>query len=506
MKQKQIIINNFSGGISDDVREQSDKKFAISQHFDNTTSPQKLTPFRDSVDDNTTQVGIMNFALGTTNTDTYLYGLGLTLSGGLKVQIYRKTTANDLTSAWVTPAGSTSTSLTHPIGNTFVNYKETLYLRSYTNTLDTYTPATSTYVNGAYTLSGATSLADGSAPSTQGVVHSKSDALYIGVLNKIWQNNNVQTPGYALTLPSDLYISALAEYGSYLAIGCRPKVSGSGNSKVFLWNMIDNDVTEVLDFGAGDLWILGNVEGRLVAVMNEADSGGITFPKKKVYIKIYSGGTPELFKTLEDTSLSLMGLLGYKPFFSNINGLTFGLYSTGEKVPTGLYTFSRGAGQGYQITSSRFIHNSTAITNLVGIYKVGQVVFTAYNYVADTSTSVGRTSDAEIYNDTAYMISQRFNDGDPSQVKSLDSVSCFYPPLPTGTSITLSFRKDEETTWTEIFTDSTVNSTSHEALNIEPNAVNFDPFKEIQFKIESTGGAENVGFKFLFTPQANLIQ
>ncbi len=502
MKQKQVIINNFSGGISNDVREQSGTKFAISQHFDNTTSPQRLVPFRDSEDDNTTQVGIMGFEWNGTN----MYGLGLTLSGGLKAQIYQKT---GLTGVWSPATTAQSAGIAGMIGNCFKAYKGYTYQFVRSNSLDRWQIG-GTYTDGYAGLS-FNAFTDGSGNVTNGVVHSKTDTLYIGYYStgngsRIFQDNNGTTTNIALQLPTNVIVTSLAEFGSYLAIGCRP-VNGAGNSKVFLWDMVSADVTESLDFGVGDLWILANVEGRLVAVMNEAGSSDITFPKKKVYIKIYAGGSPTLFKTLEDMDLELFGLLGYKPYYSNINGLTFGLYSTGESVPTGLYTFSRGAGgQEYQVTSSRLIHNNTTITNLVGIYKVGDVVFTAYNYVADTSSNVGRTENTEIYTNNAYYISQKFNDGDTSERKSLDAVSVFYPPLPSGASVTLSFRKDEETAWTTIFTDSTLNSVSHEALNIEPTATNFDPFKEIQFKIESTGGAEITGFKFLYTPQSNLIQ
>ncbi len=177
--RKEIIVEDFSGGIANDIREQSSKGFAISQHLDNTTSPKKLVPFRDSQDDNTTQVGIMNF----TWDGNHLYGLGLTLSGGLKTKIYRKTTTGDLTSDWVAVANGESTNSTHPIANSFIMYKDVLYMNRYTNALDTYTPGSTTYSDSAYALSGATSFTDGSAPRSNFLIHPISDTLFLGFNN-----------------------------------------------------------------------------------------------------------------------------------------------------------------------------------------------------------------------------------------------------------------------------------------------------------------------------------
>lgn len=498
--RKEIIVEDFSGGIVNDIREQSSKGFAISQHFDNTTFPKKLVPFRDSQDDNTTQVGIGNFAWD----GTKLYGLGLKTSP-LRAQIYQKT---GLTGTWGEPSTATSGTVSDLVNNCFVIYKGYTYQFVLTGSLDRWQIG-GTYTDGYASLS-FNGFTDGSALVTQGIVHSKTDTLYMGYYStsngsRIFSDNNGTTQNIALQLPTNVIVTSLAEYGSYLAIGCRP-VNGAGNSKVFLWDMVQSDVSEVLDFGVGDLWILANVEGRLVAVMNEASSSDITFSKKKVYIKIYAGGSPTLFKSLEDTDLSLLGLLGYKPYYSNINGLTFGLYSTGSRVPTGLYTFSRGAGgQEYQITSSRLIHNNTVITNLVGIYKVGDVVFTSYNYVADTSSNVGRTEESEIYNNTAFIETVKYNCGSINKNKRLVGISVSHEPLSSGQTVSVYYKKDSETTYTLIDSNTAVDSVFKEYISIASTAKNLPEFHEIQFRIESTGGAVITGWRKVYEEKDTLL-
>ena len=64
-------------------------------------------------------------------------------------------------------------------------------------------------------------------------------------------------------------------------------------------------------------------------------------------------------------------------------------------------------------------------------------------------------------------------------------------PLPTAGQVVLKFKKDEETSFTTIFTEATNDSISFSAVTSLPK-----DYKEIQFRIESTGGAEITGFTF----------
>ena len=77
--------------------------------------------------------------------------------------------------------------------------------------------------------------------------------------------------------------------------------------------------------------------------------------------------------------------------------------------------------------------------------------------------------------------------------------------LPSGAQIVLSYMINGETTYTTIFTQ-TVDDTDdidylsiyHEAINIESSGATLPTFREISFRIASTGNAVVTGLKFKY--------
>lgn len=497
MAKREIKINKFSGGISDDIRQPSDSSYSLSQHFDINTSPYRLIPYRDSEADNTTQIGVGNFAWN----GTTLYGLGLKTST-LRAQIYQKTGA---TGTWSEPSTSTSGTISHIIYNTFSIYRGYTYQFISSGSLDRWQIG-GTYTD-AYQALAFNGFSDGSGNVTQGLVHSKNDTLYIGYYStsngsRLFSLFDTTATTNAYQLPRGLICTALAEYGSYLAILCRPALTatgtsstGSTNSKIVIWDLVSSSPTDIIDLGDGDAWCMANVGGVLLVAMNDATSSDITFTKKRIHIKAYAGGAVQLLKTLEDDGLELFGLSGYKPFISNVNGMSFGVYSTGSKTPTGIYTVSRpNSNYPFSVTMERLIHNSTSITSFVNLFRLGNVLFTSYNHVADTSSNVGRTNDTASYTATSAIETQRFGSENTRVKKSLLGVSVTFDPLPSGASVVLKYKKDEESSYTTIFTYSTQNGLYHSSTIIEASGVKLPDFREIQFRIESTGGAVITGF------------
>jgi formylmethanofuran dehydrogenase subunit D len=92
----------------------------------------------------------------------------------------------------------------------------------------------------------------------------------------------------------------------------------------------------------------------------------------------------------------------------------------------------------------------------------------------------------------------KWNGGDSSKIKGLKSVSVQTVGLPTAGQIVLKYKKDEELTWTTIFTNTTDSSVSHEASNIESTGANLPQFKDIQFRVEATGNAEVIGIRMRY--------
>jgi hypothetical protein len=112
--------------------------------------------------------------------------------------------------------------------------------------------------------------------------------------------------------------------------------------------------------------------------------------------------------------------------------------------------------------------------------------------------SIEKTDDTANFTHTSVYQTQILNHGNSALRKKPKGVTVYFDPLPTAGQVFLKYRKDEETSYTTIFTHTTDNSMSHSAINIESSGATFPDYNEIQYRIESTGGAEITGFKHQF--------
>ena len=467
---KEIIIERFEGGISDDIRQNTSNSFALSQHFD-IFSPNKLKPYRGHVDDGIVDTeGIQNFLYyGTT-----MYGYGNISAAVDRPKIFEK--IDPPTGVWTaSTTAEASTGLRYT--NAFVQYKGYLYGWSGGANLWRYQVSTSTFTS-TYQAITFTAVA-------QGIVGLKDDVLYLPYNNKIATIDNTTFVAASLTLPTTDVITQVAEYGNYIAIAVKPS-SVSPKSKVYLWDRVSSDVTEVIDWGEGTLAVLGNIEGRLVGV--SIVGGGSTFSiNPKIVIKMYSGGTPEIIKTISDTSITVSGngLVNGDKFYFMVSSTNF----------NGVFVVGRtSSSYNYAVTIDRSFNNDTAISSPTNIFIIGDYLFVAYG--SNGNERVVRTVNgtaATNFLATSIYESQKFrSDGNAQLLKT--RVECV--ALPTDGQIVLKYRKDAETSWTTIFTNTTDNSVGHTGNNIESSGIALPQFKEIQFRIESTGGAEITKLKF----------
>src|SRR3990167_7227410 len=91
MKPQQAQQNNWSSGISDDVRAISQNGFSLTKHFDIFTNPNRLTPYRSFEADTETSVSstdlkqyfVRDFLYASASSK--LYGLGQTGAGLTKI-------------------------------------------------------------------------------------------------------------------------------------------------------------------------------------------------------------------------------------------------------------------------------------------------------------------------------------------------------------------------------------------------------------------------------------
>jgi hypothetical protein len=91
-----------------------------------------------------------------------------------------------------------------------------------------------------------------------------------------------------------------------------------------------------------------------------------------------------------------------------------------------------------------------------------------------------------------------FDCGDSSLTKKLVGVTVHHDPLPSGGQVIVKYEVDpipSTYAWTTALTNTTANSLSAPAVNVAGSG-ELPTFKEIHFRIESTGGAIVTGLSF----------
>src|SRR3990167_2832338 len=266
-------IKLWDSGMENDVRSPRVGATRLLKNFDIATFPYRLQPYRSSESGNSdTTRQLKNFVF----IDGKVWGLGF--DGSNKTQIYRKSTFTDGT--WDTTAASTGNK-TPSDYSLFLPYSyggET-YIYGSQGTggasieLFKYNIDGSGWTNneGSGSIFSANPLSIG-----QGLVHSKDDNLYVPYLDsagapQIARNNaGTWTDTVCPGLPIGYNITSLFEEGNLLGIALnRRSAQGRDTSKVLLWNR-DASVTELtdsVDFGAGDLELVEEIDGEMVGVV-----------------------------------------------------------------------------------------------------------------------------------------------------------------------------------------------------------------------------------------------
>lgn len=494
-KSLTIQVNQFFGGISDDIRKSANNEFSITEHFDVFSNPQRLTPYRSLEADTETSVSatdlkqysVRDFVYASASTK--LYGLGQTGAGLTK--IVQK--ADATTGLWTLPSSSEGNGAVK--NGCFFEYKDYLWGFQGTNQIFKWgllsgTPSITNSVNTV--ASSITSVANG-------VIAADGNAYmaYNNVVVRIATDATTITDS-AKTVPTNFKITSLANYGSYLAIGCSPKDSFNGQSKVFLWNLSSDLFAETIDWGEGDLRVLEPIEGLLVGVTDRYLNNATGAGRGSMIIQGYSGGSAQVLKevftqALVGKTMPISKAVKNNRLFFSAKIMT---NSSGTEYKEGIWSFGRkNANYPYALT----LDITDSNINTSGIQAFG----TAANYffIAHSNDgSIDKTNDSATYAFTSVYESQIYSLEDPSVNKKLEECTVYTAPIPTGGSLTVKYRVDNETSWTTIGTLSTVGGLHRNFLNIESTGANFKSFREIQFRLESTGGAEITGYKFRTSP------
>ena len=485
-----ITVNQFNGGISDDIRKSSGTEFAVSKHFDVFSNPKRLVPYRSlevDTNDGSTPTGMKQYVVKDyvyASASAKLYGLGQT-GGGLTKVVFK---ADAISGNWTLPASSEGNGAVK--NDCFFEFQDYLWGFQGTNQVFKWglLSGTPSITNSVTTVaSSITSVANG-------IIASDANAYmaYNNVVVRISPSGTVTDS--AKIVPSNFKITSLANYGSYMAIACSPKDVYNGKSKVFIWNLSSDLFQDTVDWGEGELRVLENIEGFLIGVTDRYLNNSAGAGKGSLVIQSYSGGTPKVEKEIFTQALTGKSVPISKAVKNNrlFFAAKIMTNTAGTEYNEGLWSFGRkNANYPWAVTLDIIDENITTS----GIQAFG----TASNYFFITHSgdgSIDKTNDASVYTFTSVYESLVFDFGSPYITKGLRSVSVSAAPKPTGGVVTAKYRVDSETSWTTIGSF-TVSATvmQRSFLNIESTGADFSSFRELEIRVESTGGAEITGFE-----------
>ena len=425
------------------------------------------------------------------------------MSGTNKAKIFER--ASLPAGAWSASATGEQSGGTARHEDIFIEYKDLLYGARDSRYFWSYNIATEAFTDSAADLTSFTNV----APP---VIHSLDDIMYVGYDNKIAKNNNTSWTAVALTLPSNLVITSICEYGTFLAIGCRSKYN-NGKSIVFLWDR-DSTLTTLtakIDWGSGNLTVLQELNGALIGITRLANSGTV---QARIVFKAYTGIGAVTFKELlcNSTNVFLRPLsirANKRIYFALACGLASTVYvgvAQTTEILEGVWSIGINTEGQYVLAHERTLNNDTdtdITTDLAGSPSSTILGFFLYGdyitvmYIHNSAYVALRSNNDAAYSASSLYETIIFNAGDSSLKKDLLGISVTHEPLPSSGQVIVSYRKDEETTWTTILTNTTDDAISQSAVNIETSGVALPKdYKEIQFRIASTGGAVITGLSF----------
>lgn len=297
------------------------------------------------------------------------------------------------------------------------------------------------------------------------------------------------------------FTTCLTRFGQYLALG-----SGVGNrSYCQIWDTDSTTATEFIDFGNGDIQAVGDIFGTIFGVVNQNltdnDLAGGTASKRATNIMMWNGGAyAEPFISLETyTSLSgyysntyehpIMNHIEYIKqgflFYARIpdidGNIEEGFWAIGKSERTGRFGLS-------------LYYDTSSLNDVTNFYRTGDVILAVHN----RDGSISRITDND-YSNTSSWESVLYEGSGKDNKDKLIGVELDFEPLESGQSVSVYYKKGEDSSWTLIGTESTLNAIQRNFGAIEATQRPLPAFNEIQFKITSTGGKSAItGFGFSY--------
>lgn len=500
-KDPEIKIQNFWSGMGNDIRSTLASAFWYSENLE-VGKGKALKQVVNNQAENPCSYNVNNYITRTIQIGTDIYGLGQDDNTNKDTTIWKKTNALD--GNWAIVTNGTIASTTFNAGYAlFVANNGIIYLDGGNSKVAKYTIATDTMESTKYNVANA----KGGVVWQGNIYFWSGQSIYV-------INTSTDVATEMKTVSSEQSIVELVPYGNLLAVVC---TSTTTASKMYLWDGVSTTTwVDILEIGYGTVSGGSLLEGMIIVAISTPN-------KRTLKLKGYNGGQFQNLFTYTGR-YNRAGTYNYVIPASRLKTFTGYVYFiiTGTKPDgtyAGLYEYSIARFGREEVinpmtfsiyktldfTSARGIDGSTTnndftiLENIVGgSDTVERAICAVIN--SDTNKTTFFLSSTNTYSAQAGVLETfKFNGGDSSIDKQFN-ISVQFSPLPTAGQVVLKYKKDEELTWTTIFTETTDNAVSHEAVNIESSGANLPIFREIQFRIELTGNAELTGYKFKLEP------
>ena len=522
---RETYLDRFDGGLVNDPRDPRGNVCRMVSNYDVITNPRKMTPYHQTEDGNTSQSAdtIRNFAVALRTGTTYsIYGLGRISAVSNLAKIYYK----DLTSGaakdlddndWSAAASGESATGSATNFNLFTYYRKTgmIYGARDGSNIWNFSPTGAGFTD--------SSVAVTYTDIGQGLVHSKDDILYIPYYNngggaglksavaKYDGTTWTTTSGIvaALLLPDYLAPVSICEMGSLIATGCTP-ASAEGNSIVYFWNRDSTltTVSESVDWGPDVLRILEYIDGELIGISQQGGAsapGGVnprtasSLQDRIIFRRLEGNRAVKFLEIVRDGDVTNVGSTRIPIAKQKVNNRLFFmmLVEFGGVVRDGLWSIGKNSFGEWTLIHEQTTNNDTALVvgdTLENFYVLDDFRFMVSQNAAGTWSMTKTAEGPTAFSHYSVYETVRYNGGDSSLVKDLTGATVTHEPLPANASVEVAYRTDEDTAWTLILTSDTDNAISKSAVNIESSGAALPKdYREIQFRLRSTGGASGEG-------------
>jgi len=485
--KKAVTIKRFDGGITSDIRNTDDlSKCAFVSHFDIYSDPYKMSPMPGYVadmDDGSTATGMKQYNIKAFCYNEKLYAVG-TKSDGTDCKLFEKDSPT--TASWT---ASTNGEGTYDIAprTTMWSSNSLLYWAT--------TNAGTTYITryGGTTTDNHATL-QSFAITTQPII---SEYAFD---DKIYYNTGAtdvdRLDGSTITdsaQPTKMRISDIQSGDEQLGLfGFR---FFPYRSQLLLWDSASSLLDQKIELGKGIVKAGGRPSGTWVAVIDENLSELPSIFREEangrhgLAIKYITGNSAETLLRLSaatDTNGLILPTRGmYK------DAMLFYARIPQDATPTtykeGIWAVGRRNAASPLAVS--LLLDTTSLGSIQGYYEFGNHHY--FSHAGDGSISrLGTTT----YDVAAVYETLMFGSNELNNSKQFSGVSILTENLPSGGSVVLKYRTDEDSAWTTVGTSSTVGTQRHNFTSV--SGVPIGEFREMQFRVEITGNAPMKEFVF----------